>query len=62
MTFRTYWTSSILNHETVTGSKFFAEYIYNVFAMYSKFFQVVKNLLKQYTSIKITSSASCGFL
>ena len=33
MTFRTYWTSSILNHETVTGSKFFAEYIYNAFAL-----------------------------
>ena len=33
MTFRTYWTSSVLNHETVTGSKFFAEYIYNAFAL-----------------------------
>ncbi len=33
MTFRTYWTSSILNHETVTGSKFFAGYIYNAFAL-----------------------------
>ena len=33
MTFRTYWTSSILNHETVTGSKFLAEYIYNAFAL-----------------------------
>ena len=33
MTFGTYWTSSILNYETVTGSKFFAEYIYNAFAL-----------------------------
>ena len=31
----TYWTSSILNHETVTGSKFFTEYIYNAFALYA---------------------------
>ena len=30
----TYWTSPILNHETVTGSKFFAEYIYNAFALW----------------------------
>ena len=33
MTFGTYWTSSILNQETVTRSQFYAEYIYNAFAL-----------------------------
>ena len=34
MTFGTYWTSSILNQETVTRSQFYAEYIYNAFALF----------------------------
>ena len=33
MTFGTYWTSSILNQKTVSGSQFYAEYIYNAFAL-----------------------------
>ena len=43
----TYWTSPILNHETVTGSKFFAEYIYNAFALFS----CHRNLALRYKSI-----------
>ena len=33
MTFGTYWTSSILNQKTVSESQFYAEYIYNAFAL-----------------------------
>ena len=28
-----YWTAPILNQETVTWSQFYAEYIYNAFAL-----------------------------
>ena len=33
MTFGTYWTSSILNQKTVSENQFYAEYIYNAFAL-----------------------------
>ena len=46
MTFRTYWTSSILNHETVTGSRFFAEYIYNAFALLFLFFSLAFSTIR----------------
>ena len=32
----TYWTDPILNQETVSGSQFYAEYIYNAFALDKK--------------------------
>ena len=51
MTFRTYWTSSILNHEIVTGSKFFAEYIYNAFALNSTEFDFALDYLYIYAGI-----------
>ena len=40
MTFGTYWTSSILNQKTVSGSQFYAEYIYNAFALLFEFYKI----------------------